>query len=285
MIMIVRIQIRILATAFILLFTSCSNVDKEYYADGSLKAIGEFKSGLLHGSYKHYYKNGNLKESSEWKNGRRMGISHFYHKNGNLKSISYYVDGLENGVSKSFYPSGQQKNEFTWQDGNRDGEFIEYFKSGQVYKQGEIYLDDGEIFRSYYLREYYPNGKPKKYVYRNDSVTYLKKYSKNDGELLGSILPVRVERRTVKEICFKLLHTNLPKDSLAVGFQVWEKVNKEVKKSIGPYFQRNGKNVCIKIHEKSRVSGEFYEIFSPNNSVEGIKSFSLNVDSLPIIGA
>ena len=54
---------------------------KEYYEDGHLKIICNFKNGKFEGEYKEYHKNGQLMRIYNYKNGKKEREYKEYHKN------------------------------------------------------------------------------------------------------------------------------------------------------------------------------------------------------------
>lgn len=91
----------------------------EWFKDGSIYKLINYKQGLMHGNYISYYENGQVEEKQYYINGRRIGLAKEYYESGVVKSIRRYVD-------------------------NRlHGKFIDYNENGTITQQG--YYRHGHI--------------------------------------------------------------------------------------------------------------------------------------------
>lgn len=97
-----------------------NGVSKEFYLNGNLRLVSNYKNGKLNGSYLSYYRS-----------------------DGKLKSSSNYKEGKLNGASITYFPSGKKKNETEYKDDmvkrcirewNEQGELIAetYYKNGRM---------------------------------------------------------------------------------------------------------------------------------------------------------
>jgi antitoxin component YwqK of YwqJK toxin-antitoxin module len=85
---------RVLLLILLVLAVGCSReVKKEYYPDGNLKAVLNYKKGELEGIAKYYYENGNLKERVNYRKGKRERTGTAYYESGELKVEMTYEDG------------------------------------------------------------------------------------------------------------------------------------------------------------------------------------------------
>jgi antitoxin component YwqK of YwqJK toxin-antitoxin module len=85
---------RVLLLILLVLAVGCSReVKKEYYPDGNLKAVLNYKKGKLEGIAKYYYENGNLKERVNYRKGKRERTGTVYYESGELKVEMTYEDG------------------------------------------------------------------------------------------------------------------------------------------------------------------------------------------------
>jgi antitoxin component YwqK of YwqJK toxin-antitoxin module len=76
------------------LAVSCSRkVEKEYYPNGNLKSVLNYKKGQLEGIALYYYENGNLKERVNYRKGKRERTGSTYYESGKLKEEITYEDG------------------------------------------------------------------------------------------------------------------------------------------------------------------------------------------------
>ena len=85
---------RVLLLFLLVLAVGCSReVKKEYYPDGKLKSVLNYKKGKLEGIAKYYYENGNLKERVNYRKGKRERTGTIYYETGELKGERSYEDG------------------------------------------------------------------------------------------------------------------------------------------------------------------------------------------------
>jgi len=76
------------------LAVSCSRkVEKEYYTNGKLKSVLNYKKGQLEGIALYYHENGNLKERVNYRKGKRERTGTTYYESGKLKEEITYEDG------------------------------------------------------------------------------------------------------------------------------------------------------------------------------------------------
>ncbi len=190
---------------------------KEFFSNGKVKTIVNYKNGKKNGLSVEYYDNGNKKKEEKYKDNELDGKVFEYYPTGKVKSVSnyiagklegliqeYYEDGAVSktmfysnnqlgGQYKSYYKNGVVSTEVQYKNGQRDGAYKEYFEDGKTkyleeYKNGVV---DG------IAREYYPNGQlqyensyaggaldgESKYYYENGVIKYLTTY--RGGKLNG----------------------------------------------------------------------------------------------------
>ena len=111
----------ILLTLLLVFSVGCSRtVEKEYYPNGQLKSVHNYKKGQLEGIALYYYENGTLKERVNYRKGKRERVGTTYYESGKLKEEITYTDGKrervklfsENGepISDTFYKDGKSVN-------------------------------------------------------------------------------------------------------------------------------------------------------------------------------
>lgn len=116
------------------------------------------------GEFKDYFADGNIRFIGNYKNGEADGKFTWYHPNGKVSSTGEYVNGNKNGEWKSFFPDGKTSYIYHYNFGNLEGEYISYFSDGTIeYKA--TYKDD-ELEGKYF--KYFWNGKKREEsVYKN----------------------------------------------------------------------------------------------------------------------
>jgi antitoxin component YwqK of YwqJK toxin-antitoxin module len=94
-----------------LLAVSCSRkVEKEYYPNGKLKSVLNYKKDRLEGIALYYYENGNLKERVNYRKGKRERTGTTYYESGKLKEEITYDNG-ERVLVKLFDENGDLLSE------------------------------------------------------------------------------------------------------------------------------------------------------------------------------
>lgn len=89
----------------------------QYFENGDLYFVENYKNGLLDGLVEEFHENGNIFIEETFSKGKRDGISRFYFTSGNLQSESQYKNGKRNGYMKSFSESGELVKEKNYIDG------------------------------------------------------------------------------------------------------------------------------------------------------------------------
>jgi antitoxin component YwqK of YwqJK toxin-antitoxin module len=98
----------IAAVLLVMLSVGCSReMKKEYYPDGKLKAVLNYKQGKLDGIAQHFYENGNLKERANYRKGKRERISTTYYEDGTLKEEIGYADDKREGLTRLYDEGGR----------------------------------------------------------------------------------------------------------------------------------------------------------------------------------
>ncbi|MFT4603130.1 MAG: antitoxin component YwqK of YwqJK toxin-antitoxin module [Arenicella sp.] len=171
---------------------------KYYYTNGNLKAIYDYKGGLIDGERKKFYSNGNIKSIEHFDLGIQIDTIFTYYENGQVQKIcvlnqnyqrdnpafkhakmkmmsAYSDDGISQvtngkGVFIEYFLSGKKRTEISYSDGLPHGKWIKYsgkkkkksaimtFKEGKFIK-GEIH-DNGkkDVFSSFSRKAYFPSG-------------------------------------------------------------------------------------------------------------------------------
>jgi len=106
-----------LLTVFLVLAVGCSReVQKEYYPNGKLKSVLNYKKGQLQGIALYYYENGILKERVNYRKGKRERTGTTYYESGKLKEEISYVNGKREAV-KLYNENGELVSESIYKDG------------------------------------------------------------------------------------------------------------------------------------------------------------------------
>lgn len=141
----------------------------EYFEDGTIKAISNWRKDVLDGKYIEYFNNGKTRYEGEYKNGLKInqwqyyhensdklrltenykykdgmnyleGQANFYDLNGKLKESDYYLKNKLHGLSTTYFANGKVKDTLTYNNGILQGKAIYYDENGKVIKE-EFYKD------------------------------------------------------------------------------------------------------------------------------------------------
>lgn len=135
---------------------------REYYKDGSLRAIWNASGDKMNGLAKFYHLGLELRWEGSYEKGRLYGKTREFFEDGQLKREDEFINGVSNGTSLLYYKNGQLKWMREHKNGLRDGETIEYFEDGKIFRQGTFLEGKGKF------TVYGADGKPEKYGYYNN---------------------------------------------------------------------------------------------------------------------
>jgi antitoxin component YwqK of YwqJK toxin-antitoxin module len=111
---------RLLVVAALIMFictVGCSReVEKEYYPNGQLKSVLNYKKGQLEGIALYYHENGALKERVNYRKGKRERTGTTYYESSKLKEEITYENGMKVNV-KLFGEDGTLISESLYKDG------------------------------------------------------------------------------------------------------------------------------------------------------------------------
>ncbi|AZB19038.1 toxin-antitoxin system YwqK family antitoxin [Chryseobacterium indologenes] len=134
---------------------------KEFFDNGQVKNIVEWKKGKIDGDAVYYHDNGKVKAKGENKKGYKYKNWEYYDQAGVLLSKEYYRNGEKNiyddSSTATFYsPNGKINEVSNYKFGKLDGESTAFHEDGKTIKQQGIYsngLAEGK------WKTYYPSGK------------------------------------------------------------------------------------------------------------------------------
>ena len=149
----------------------------EFFEDGVLSSIGNYRDGELEGEYIEYHSNGMvasrhsnsegsaedpgskyyvhgvLADSGLYRGGDKQGEWRSYYPDGSLSSVGWYEDGKVYGFNESYWPNGNIKEEWLYEEDRLNG-LISYDTLGSPIDTSKLSHGDG------LLTGYYSNGKP-----------------------------------------------------------------------------------------------------------------------------
>jgi len=153
---------------------------REYFMDGTLRAVGSYVAGKPVGDWKYYYENGKLESEGKYtKQGTPDGIWHWYFEDGSLRRMQEFIAGVEDGVYEEYEETGKQIVKGQYAEGVEEGEWVYDFgnyretgnyRSGSRFGKWKSYYNDGTLrFEGEYIDDnlnghvtlYWPTGKRK----------------------------------------------------------------------------------------------------------------------------
>lgn len=119
-----------------------SEVEREFYPSGVLRAERFFLKGLLHGPAYFYSPEGRLLSQRWFYQGLQEGKGWTYYNSGAVKRVQRLKQGKWQGFQQSYYPDGTLKSILPYDLGRLDGEVLLYYPDGTLsrqlfYKQGK----------------------------------------------------------------------------------------------------------------------------------------------------
>ena len=121
-----------------------STKKEDYLGEGVIDG-----SGVKQGPWKEYYADGELRAEGDYLDGSRYGKWKFYHQNGKVEQTGKYVKGGKpHGLWMWYYPEGMVLREESFRKGKEDGELVEYDTAGNEMVKGAFIdgLEDGDWF-------------------------------------------------------------------------------------------------------------------------------------------
>ncbi|MEI7486775.1 MAG: toxin-antitoxin system YwqK family antitoxin [Chryseobacterium sp.] len=113
---------------------------KQFYENGQVKEVADWKKGKLEGDAVFYFENGKTQAKGEYKKGYKVKEWAYYDKNGVLTSKEVFRNGeknvYDNNSTATFYsPSGVVIEVSNYKFGKLDGESKLFHENGKSVKQ------------------------------------------------------------------------------------------------------------------------------------------------------
>ena len=195
--------------------TTKSNIQNDFFVDGTLKKSGAYRNGFpvgIHkefnekgdiissaeyddfgnligtgivdgnnnkqGYWKEFYSTGELKAEGEYIKNKRNKEWKFYFKSGKIEQSGTYKKGKPNGLWKWVYENGQTEREENFLNGKEDGLLIEYYNDGRLKTKGNFFdgAEDSEWY--YHIGDHTEEG-----TYRAGAMDGIWKHHYENGKL------------------------------------------------------------------------------------------------------
>lgn len=103
-----------------------------YAVDGVMSLKGQYKDGLMTGTWQWFYSNGKLKSESNYQGGKKQGLDRSYSPNGQLTQEVTIKDGQWDGLFRSFYADGTLDRQGHYVAGEGEGRWEFYHEQGTL---------------------------------------------------------------------------------------------------------------------------------------------------------
>lgn len=134
-----RLLIFALPLSILLLVTSCTKVEKEYYPSGYLKSEIQYRFGKENG--KALYYNEGAEDPSltvEMKNGKKHGKLYRYFFNGKIETEATFVDDVQEDVEIIYDLSGVKVIETHYLHGVKNGTYTTWHERDMIKEKGRF---------------------------------------------------------------------------------------------------------------------------------------------------
>lgn len=109
---------------------------QEFYPDGKIRIINNFKEGISDGEFYQFFNNGEIEISGQYLNGKKHGEWSEFYPDGTKKSTYVYSFGLLSWDAFSYFPDGKLQWKLPYRQGELDGEYSFYYSSGILEERG-----------------------------------------------------------------------------------------------------------------------------------------------------
>ena len=170
----------------LLLTVSCKHTVKEYYPNGTLRSVVEYKGKVQDGLAVYYDASGVKNMEVTMVKGKKEGRLRTFFFNGNLETEEFYHNDLLNGMQTIYNLDGLKLTEIEFKDGVMNGSYKEWHERDILKCVGQ-YADglwDGHWeyydFRGFLIAEgNYEKGNGDQLNYKDTGVLYKKTHYEN----------------------------------------------------------------------------------------------------------
>ncbi len=114
-----------------------------YDKEGKLKAKARYDdAGKKHGKCYNYYKNGKVNAMIEYKHGKKHGKGIWYYENGKPYEITKWENGNKDSIRVRYYETGKIMAKIPYKNGKRIPGLIEYTEQGKQKTRPEIKISE-----------------------------------------------------------------------------------------------------------------------------------------------
>ncbi|CAM2812015.1 toxin-antitoxin system YwqK family antitoxin [Chryseobacterium flavum] len=130
-----------------------------YHDNGKISAQGTFKKDFKVKEWSYYNKNGDLTSKEEFTNGEKNIYDNsftgtFYYPSGKIEEISHYKFAKLHGETKLFHEDGKSIKQIGYyENGLATGKWKTFYKSGKLERETELTNDKRNGNRVYYRED------------------------------------------------------------------------------------------------------------------------------------
>lgn len=124
----------------IMVFSSCSKPEKEFWPNGNLKSEIQYKGEQKEGDARYYYEDGTLQMSCTYHKNKLSGLMTRYYTNGFKQEEQYYLNDLPDGPGKTWDRLGLLASTVNYSAGKLHGIYREWHPN-QVLKTDGVYVN------------------------------------------------------------------------------------------------------------------------------------------------
>jgi len=130
-----------------------------YHDNGKISAQGKFKKDFKVKEWSYYNKNGDLTSKEEFTNGEKNIYDNsftgtFYYPSGKIEEISHYKFAKLHGETKLFHEDGKSIKQIGYyENGLATGKWKTFYKSGKLERETELTNDKRNGNRVYYRED------------------------------------------------------------------------------------------------------------------------------------
>src|SRR5690242_17821129 len=107
---------------------------REYFKDGALSSIGQYRRGEKTGEWKYYLRNGLLKAVGKFSRGKMTGEWTWFRENGEVMQIGAFADEKRVGTWQRYHPKGALYDQGKYIDDRKVGEWRSFDAKGRLVK-------------------------------------------------------------------------------------------------------------------------------------------------------
>lgn len=136
-----QIHVSLILLSLLLICSSCTRTKKEYYSDGSVKSVINYKNGKENGPAVYYRRDGGKALEVMMKNGKKEGKLTRWFTNGVVEDISYYKNDSLHGAQTIYNMQGKPTLYIEYENGKKNGDYRSWHPQDMIKESGHFKND------------------------------------------------------------------------------------------------------------------------------------------------